>query len=117
VGLIGVSDIEGMVLILVTYGIWHRRDGFNRLEHEAQLEGTECNMYHNNRHNYTQLYCIYTLTTPIHMTYEQRHYLLESAVRIAAAKGVSLPAPALPVPPGPPGQPVNRHKDRTQRWV
>jgi hypothetical protein len=24
-------------------------------------------MYHNNRHNYTQIYCIYTLTTPIHL--------------------------------------------------
>jgi hypothetical protein len=27
-----------------------------------------CNMYHNNRHNYKQLYCIYTLKTPIIMT-------------------------------------------------
>jgi hypothetical protein len=27
-----------------------------------------CNMYHNNRHNYTQIYYIYTLTTPINMT-------------------------------------------------
>jgi hypothetical protein len=28
-----------------------------------------CNMYHNNRHNYTQIYCIYTLTTPIIMVH------------------------------------------------
>jgi hypothetical protein len=27
-------------------------------------------MYHNNRHNYTHLYCVYTLTTPINMTYD-----------------------------------------------
>jgi hypothetical protein len=29
-----------------------------------------CSMYHNNRHNYTQLYCIYTLTTPIYMIHQ-----------------------------------------------
>jgi hypothetical protein len=33
---------------------------------------THTHLYHNNRHNYTKLYCIYTLTTPIYMIHIDR---------------------------------------------
>jgi hypothetical protein len=48
-----------------------------------------CNMYHNNRHNYTPYTQIYTLTTPIHLyAYTPIHLYTYRAAQVSKANAL-----------------------------